>query len=94
MSFLNSNETFYRILRTVVQGIIGILIANIDLIISAINISDTWKPIIVALVMAVLSPIMSEIGKGIENKEIAKIDALNAAPEVPEEKKPEDGNGN
>ena len=94
MSFLNSNETFYRILRTVVQGIIGILIANIDLIISAINISDTWKPIIVALVMADLSPIMSEIGKGIENKEIAKIDALNAAPEVPEEKKPEDGNGN
>ena len=94
MSFLNSNETFYRILRTVVQGIIGILIANIDLIISAINISDTWKPIIVALVMAVLSPILSEIGKGIENKEIAKIDALNAAPEVPEEKKPEDGNGN
>lgn len=94
MRFLNSNETVFRVLRTIVQAVIGVVIANLDLFISAINIGEVWKPVIVALVMAVLSPIMSEIGKGIENKEVARIDALNAAPEVPEEKKPEDGNGN
>ena len=85
MKFLNSNETIYRVLRTVVQAVIGVLIANLDLIISAINISEVWKPVIVALVMAVLSPIMSEIGKGIENAEVKKIEKLNEVPEVKKE---------
>ena len=85
MKFLNSNETIYRVLRTIVQAVIGVLAANIDLIISAINISDVWKPVIVALVMAILSPIMSEIGKGIENAEVKKIEKLNEVPEVKKE---------
>ena len=85
MKFLNSNETIYRVLRTIVQAVIGVLAANIDLIISAINISDVWKPVIVALVMAILSPIMSEIGKGIENAEVKKIEKLTEVPEVKKE---------
>lgn len=72
MKFLNSNETIWRVLRTVVQAVIGVVIANLDIIISAIDISDTWKPVIVALVMAILSPIMSEIGKGVEKAEEKK----------------------
>lgn len=72
MKFLNSNETLWRVLRTIVQAVIGVVIANLDMIIQAIEISDTWKPVIVALVMAILSPIMSEIGKGVEKAEEKK----------------------
>ena len=61
--FLHSNDTIYRLLRTVLQGIIGVLIANIDLLISKLTFDPSLKPMIVALVMAILSPIMAEIGK-------------------------------
>ena len=61
--FLKSNETKYRLLRTIAQGIIGVLIANVDILVSGLTIPSEYKPMIVALVMAVLSPIMSELGK-------------------------------
>ena len=67
--FLTSNDALYRMLRTVLQGIIGVLIANLDALIASFNFSDTMRPIIVALCMAVLSPIMAEIGKASEKKE-------------------------
>jgi len=69
MKFLKSNETIFRLLRTIVQGIIGVLIANLDTITGAFQIPDIWKPIIAALVMAILSPIMAEIGKNKDNTE-------------------------
>ncbi len=61
--FLQENTTAYRLLRTILQGIIGVLVANADLFVSYIQIDPAMKPVIVALVMAVLSPIMSELGK-------------------------------
>ena len=69
MKFLKSNDTLWRLLRTVFQGIIGVIIANLDTITGAFQIPEIWKPIIAALVMAVLSPIMAELGKSKENKE-------------------------
>ena len=60
--FLNSNETKYRLARTILQGVIGVLIANVDFLVSAWNFAPQTKAFIVALVMAVLSPIMSELG--------------------------------
>lgn len=68
MKFFNSNDTLWRVLRTIVQAIIGVIVANVDVIIGAFNIGAIWKPIIVALVMAILSPIMAEIGKAQERK--------------------------
>lgn len=62
-TFLNSNETIYRLARTILQGIIGVLIANVDLLVGSFAIPVAYKPMIVALVMAVLSPIMSELGQ-------------------------------
>lgn len=62
--FLTSNETLYRLLRTITQAIIGFLIANVDVLIANFSISPELKTIIVGLVMAILSPIMAEIGKG------------------------------
>lgn len=64
--FLQSNKTRDRLLRTILQGVIGVLIANVDLLVSSLTIPIEYKPMIVALVMAVLSPIMSELGKANE----------------------------
>ena len=61
--FLSSNEWQFRLLRTIVQGIIGFLIANIDLVFANLTLDANTKAIIVGLVMAILSPIMAEIGK-------------------------------
>ena len=61
-TFLTSNDTKYRLLRTILQGIIGVLIANLDLLIGYAAIPTELRPVIVAAVMAVLSPIMSELG--------------------------------
>lgn len=66
--FLTSNETVFRLLRTIVQGVIGVLLANVDVIIGTFHIGEVWKPIIVLLTVAILSPIMSEIGKGKEGE--------------------------
>ena len=68
MKFFTSNEWQYRLLRTIVQGVIGFLIANIDLIISNFTLDANAKAIIVGLVMAILSPIMAEIGKNSEGE--------------------------
>ena len=70
-TFLKSNKTIYRLGRTILQGIVGVLIANVDLIVSSWNFSPELKPFIAALVMAILSPIMSELGASAEAKEAA-----------------------
>ena len=62
MKFFKSNEWQWRLCRTIVQAVIGVVIANLDTIIGTFSIGDIWKPIIAALVMAILSPIMAEIG--------------------------------
>ena len=62
MKFFKSNEWQWRLLRTIVQGIIGFLIANIDLLIANLTLDANTKAIIVGVVMAILSPIMAEIG--------------------------------
>lgn len=60
-TFLSSNKTSWRLLRTIVQGIIGVIIANIDIITGMWDFSPEVKMLIVAIVMAILSPIMGAI---------------------------------
>ena len=62
--FLNSNEWQWRLARTVAQGVIGVLIANVDLIVGWCVLDPATRALVVALVMAVLSPIMAELGGG------------------------------
>lgn len=59
---LTRNDAKYRLARTIVQGIIGVLIANLDVIIGGFDIPVTAKPIIASLVMAVLAPVMQMMG--------------------------------
>ena len=58
-TFLRSNKTQWRLARTIVQGIIGVIIAYLDVILGCLAIPNEMRPMIVATVMAVLSPIMS-----------------------------------
>lgn len=60
--FLTSNEPKYRLARTIVQGIIGVLIANIDLLIGMAPIEPALRPVITGVVMAILSPVMAMMG--------------------------------
>ena len=79
--FLASNEKKYRLLRTIVQGIIGVLIANLDLLVGTFNIPTAYRAFIVALVMAILSPIMAELGAKSDVDEMTDEDALLAIEE-------------
>ncbi len=67
--FFEGNEWYWRLARTVVQGVIGVLIANLDVIFTYIAIDEGLKPVIVALVMAILSPCMASLANKDRNGE-------------------------
>lgn len=62
--FLTSNETKYRLLRTILQGVIGVIVANLDLLLGYTALAPEMRPVVTGVVMAVLSPIMSILGGG------------------------------
>lgn len=68
-TILSSNEAKYRLIRTIIQGVIGVLIANLDLIVGAFHFDTGVKALIVAIVMAILSPIMAALGSGEMDKD-------------------------
>lgn len=76
--FLTSNEWQYRLLRTIAQGVIGVVIANLDLIVGFCLVDAPVRALVVALVMAVLSPIMAALGGG-EDIEIPRGGASHGA---------------
>ncbi|OUO89934.1 alanine racemase [Gordonibacter sp. An230] len=62
--FLASNEWQWRLARTIVQGVLGVVIANIDLILGYAILDPTLRALVVAFVMAILSPVMAALGGG------------------------------
>lgn len=70
--FLASNEWCWRLARTIVQGVLGVVIANIDLIMGWCVLDPSVRGLVVALAMAVLSPIMAALGGGDEDIVIPK----------------------
>ena len=60
--FLASNDWQWRLLRTIVQGVLGVIVANLDLIMGWCVMDPSVRALVVALVMAVLSPIMAALG--------------------------------
>lgn len=60
--FLTSNSCQWRLLRTIAQGVLGVVVANVDLLVGVAVLDPVWRAVAVALVMAVLSPVMAEIG--------------------------------
>lgn len=61
-TFLRSNEWQWRLARTVAQGVLAVVVANLDLLVGACVMEPAWRALVVALVMAVLSPVMAELG--------------------------------
>lgn len=61
--FLTGNEWYWRLARTIAQGVIGVLVANLDLIVGWCVLDSSMRALVVALVMAVLSPVMAELGE-------------------------------
>ena len=64
--FLTDNGWQWRLLRTIVQGVLGVIVANIDVLVGAVVLDPASRAIVVALCMAVLSPIMAELGKHLD----------------------------
>lgn len=64
--FLESNEPAARVLRTIVQGIIGVVISYLGTI--ATNSPEIISLLVIPIIMAVLSPIMAEIGKTLDKE--------------------------
>ena len=62
--FLQSNKWQWRLARTIVQGVLGVIIANVDLIFGECVMDPAARAFVVALVMAILSPIMAELDSG------------------------------
>ena len=60
--FLTDNGWRWRLARTIVQGIVDVLAANVDLLVGCAVLDPTWRAVVVALVMAVLSPVMEALG--------------------------------
>ena len=61
--FLSDNSPRMKCLRTIVQGVIGVLVANADVLVGAYVFDPAQRAVVVALVMAVLSPIMAALGE-------------------------------
>lgn len=57
-----SNTATAKCTRTIFQGIIGVVIANIDILLGHYILDAQTRAIVVALVMAVLSPVQAAIG--------------------------------
>lgn len=60
--FLTGNEWQWRLLRTIAQGVTGVVIANLDLIVGFCLVDPPVRALVVALVMAALG----EDDEGIE----------------------------
>ncbi|MDO4797290.1 MAG: hypothetical protein Q4A01_04625 [Coriobacteriales bacterium] len=76
--FLSSNEWQWRLARTIVQGVLGVFIANIDLIIGFAVLDPTMRALVVAFVMAILSPIMAAMGGDDDTPQIPRGEARGA----------------
>ena len=62
--FLTSNETSMRLVRTIVQGLVSVLIVAVPLALGGIIQDATWASIATAAIMCVLSPVMSMLRTG------------------------------
>ena len=62
--FLNDNSMAMRLVRTIVQGIIAVLIVAVPLAIAGVIKDPQWAAIVTAAIMDVMSPIMAMLKSG------------------------------
>lgn len=76
--FLASNDWHWRLARTIVQGVPGVVIANLDWIMGWCVLDPSMRGLVMALVMAVSSPIMAALGGDGDKPEIPRGEARGA----------------
>lgn len=62
--FLHGDSTELRLARSVVQGLISVLIVAVPLVMGGVIEDATWASLATAAIMCVLSPIMSMLKTG------------------------------
>ena len=68
--FLTDNSATMRCARTIFQGVLGVIVAQLPQVLGLYQLDPVWTATIVALVMAILSPIMAAFGEaGVQDKE-------------------------
>lgn len=72
--FLTSNETGMRLVRTIVQGLVSVLIVAVPLALGGIIKDATWASIATAAIMCVLSPVMSMLRTGNPEEGVVEAD--------------------
>ncbi len=70
--FLRSNSTGARVLRTIIQGLLAVLVSALPEIVGLFKLDPVVQSAIVAGLMAILSPIMAELGKAVEARAAKK----------------------
>ena len=71
--FLHDDSTEMRLARSIVQGLVSVLIVAIPLVTAGIIKDATWASIATAAIMCVLSPVMAMLKTG--NPEDGTVDA-------------------
>ena len=72
--FLNSDKTEYRLLRTIIQGLVSVAIISVPVLISSIGLDAITASIITAAIMCVLSPFMSLFRTGSPEEGVIEAD--------------------
>lgn len=72
--FLTSNDTGMRLVRTIVQGLVSVLIVSVPFAISGLIHDTTWASIATAAIMCVLSPFMSMLRTGSPEEGVVEAD--------------------
>lgn len=71
--FLTSEKTEMRLARSIVQGVLSVLIVAVPLVLGGVIEDPTWASIATAAIMCVLSPLMAMMRTG--NPEDGTVDA-------------------
>lgn len=62
--FLNDDSTECRLARSIVQGLVSVLIVAVPLVMGGVIKDATWASLATAAIMCVLSPVMSMFRTG------------------------------
>ena len=78
--FLNSDKTKYRLLRTIIQGLVSVAIVSVPVLVANIGLDTMTASIVTAAIMCVLSPLMSLFRTGSPEEGVIEADKgdLNA----------------
>lgn len=71
--FLHDDSTEMRLARSIVQGLVSVLIVAVPLVTGGVIKDATWASIATAAIMCVLSPVMAMLKTG--NPEDGTVDA-------------------